>query len=236
MPGFDWIYELIISNAPIVERFCKRDFSVLRLFLGPVEGKSHLLLVSWQDVSGVIQWHAWLLQLFEDSRRTFSASICAASGFVAHCILLPHPILWCLAASIVWIRESLPWSTWICELDTWPLRGHCLHQFRSDRSHPVLLPLWESLVSQWGATHWKEIEWFEDGVWKSFEEHWRYDYCSGLARAVSRYAKCVRDYVGHLSLTMAGGQGIGESVRAGRCRFFLHFVLRSWRATLSFLF
>ena len=34
MPGFDWIYELIISNAPIVERFCKRDFLVLRLFFG----------------------------------------------------------------------------------------------------------------------------------------------------------------------------------------------------------
>lgn len=131
-------------------------------------------------------------------------SLASSHSMMLGCIQLVNS---CIAA----MKHVILWA--------WPLRGHCLHQFRSDRSHPVLLPLWESLVSQWGATHWKEIEWFEDGVWRSLEEPWRYDYCSGLARAVSRYVKCVRDYVGHLSLTMAGGQGIGESVRAGRCRF-----------------
>ena len=51
-----------------------------------------------QDVSGAVQWNAWLLQLPQDCRCTIPASIRAASGFVAHSILLPYPVLCCSLA------------------------------------------------------------------------------------------------------------------------------------------
>ena len=53
-----------------------------------------------QDVPGVVQWHAGLLQLPEDSRCTISTALCTASGAFAHCILLPYPFLCNLAVRL----------------------------------------------------------------------------------------------------------------------------------------
>lgn len=146
-------------------------------------------------------------------------SLASSHSMMLGCIQLVNS---CIAA----MKHVILWA--------WPLRGHCLHQFRSDRSHPVLLPLWESLVSQWGATHWKEIEWFEDGVWKSLEEPWRYDYCSGLARCVKICQ--VRERLCGSPLFDYGRWPRNWRIRSGRTvSFFLHFVLRSWRAKLFFL-